>query len=168
MKNKAQIIYNIITTISRKSTAISMWSRKRTWKAPLQLKWARRLLRLSFPVTSSLARKSSPPSGSFPSKPNKNLSVTLYKIRSPTLMVQNSFQKKNKKSSSVKTQSPLLWLTLLPFFSQASQHPKHISLSALLKSTSLLSLAQPPLSHTLLITEKCCPLWRFLQVSLLD
>ena len=30
MKNKAQIIYNTITTISRKSTATSIWSRKRT------------------------------------------------------------------------------------------------------------------------------------------
>ena len=58
MKNKAQIIYNTITTISRKSTATSIWSRKRTWKASLQLKWARRLLCFSSPQLVSPTRKS--------------------------------------------------------------------------------------------------------------
>ena len=32
MKNKAWIYYNTVTTTQRKSTAINMWSSKRTWK----------------------------------------------------------------------------------------------------------------------------------------
>ena len=55
MKNKAHIIDNTVTTITRKTTAIGMWSRKCTWKASLQLEMSKKTIVLFPSLASSLA-----------------------------------------------------------------------------------------------------------------